>query len=162
MRESKAVDAGRRVQEGRKSVNLLISACLMGIKCRYDGGRKPLACLDQIMDRYVLIPACPEVLGGLPTPRTPSERRDDRIVTQDGRDVTAQYEQGAQETLRLAQLTGCTCALLKERSPSCGCGDIYDGSFTGTLCKGDGVCASLLKQHGVRVYGESRIQELLK
>ena len=114
------------------------------------------------MESYVLIPVCPEVLGGLPTPRVPSERRGEAVVTRDGRDVTENYRQGARESLRICQMTHTDCALLKERSPSCGFGSIYDGTFTGTLCPGDGVCAALLKQHGVRVYGESQVTELLK
>ena len=143
-------------------MNLLISACLMGVRCRYDGGRKPLENLSALMDRHVLIPVCPEVLGGLPTPRVPAERQGGRVITKDGRDVTAAYEQGAQEALRLAKMAGCTHALLKERSPSCGCGMIYDGSFTGKLCEGDGVCGALLKANGIKVLGESRVQELLE
>ena len=143
-------------------MNLLISACLMGIKCRYDGKQKKIPELDRLMESYVLIPVCPEVLGGLPTPRVPSERRGEAVVTRDGRDVTEHYRQGARERLRICQMTHTDCALLKERSPSCGVGSIYDGTFTGTLCPGDGVCAALLKQHGVRVYGESQVTELLK
>lgn len=143
-------------------MNLLISACLMGIKCRYDGKQKKIPELDRLMESYVLIPVCPEVLGGLPTPRVPSERRGEAVVTRDGRDVTENYRQGARESLRICQMTHTDCALLKERSPSCGFGSIYDGNFTGTLCPGDGVCAALLKQHGVRVYGESQVTELLK
>lgn len=143
-------------------MNLLISACLMGVRCRYDGGKKPLDCLEQLIDKHVLIPVCPEVLGGLPTPRVPAERIGDKVITKDGRDVTANYQQGAEEALRLARMAGCTHALLKERSPSCGCGIIYDGTFSGGLCKGDGVCGALLKANGVKVLGESRVQELLE
>lgn len=143
-------------------MNLLISACLMGIKCRYDGGRKPVDCLDELMEQHVLVPVCPEVLGGLPTPRTPSERIGDRVLMKDGQNVTDHYRRGAEEALRIARMSGCNCALLKERSPSCGSGTIYDGTFTGTLCPGDGVCAQLLKEHGIKVLGESRAQELLK
>lgn len=143
-------------------MNLLISACLMGVKCRYDGKQKKIPELDRLVEKYVLIPVCPEVLGGLPTPRVPSERRGEAVVTRDGRDVTENYRLGARETLRICQMTHTDCALLKERSPSCGCGSIYDGTFTGTLCPGDGVCAALLKQHGVRLYGESQVTELLK
>ena len=82
-------------------MNLLISACLMGVRCRYDGGKKPLDCLEQLIDKHVLIPVCPEVLGGLPTPRVPAERIGDKVITKDGRDVTANYQQGAEEALRL-------------------------------------------------------------
>ena len=142
-------------------MNLLISACLMGIKCRYDGKQKKIPELDRLMESYVLIPVCPEVLGGLPTPRCPAEIVQG-VVTRDGRDVTENYRRGARESLRICQMTHTDCALLKERSPSCGFGSIYDGTFTGTLCPGDGVCAALLKQHGVRVYGESQVTELLK
>lgn len=143
-------------------MNLLISACLMGVKCRYDGNTKPLACLDELLKTHTLIPVCPEVIGGLPTPRVPAERVGSKVITRDGRDVTENYQQGAAEALRLAQMTGCTHALLKERSPSCGSGMIYDGSFTGRLCPGDGVCGTLLKEHGIQVLGESRVGELLE
>ena len=83
------------------------------------------------------------------------------MVTREGGDVTAQYRRGAEEALRLADLLGCEAALLKERSPSCGSGTVYDGTFTGTLTAGDGVTAALLRTHGIPVYGESRIEELL-
>ena len=141
--------------------NLLISACLLGVQCRYDGGSKPVMPTVALMEQYHLIPICPEQLGGLPTPRKPSERRGDRVVMNDGRDVTAEYRRGAEETLRLARLYGCTAAVLKERSPSCGCGRIYDGTFTGTLTDGDGVTAALLKENGIKVYGESELEKLL-
>lgn len=143
-------------------MNVLISACLLGIRCRYDGQSKPLGCLEALLHSHVLIPVCPEVLGGLPTPRVPAERQGERVMTCDGRDVTAAYCKGAEEALRLARMAGCACALLKERSPSCGSGLIYDGSFSGRLCAGDGVCASLLKKNGMRVLGESRAEELVK
>lgn len=139
---------------------LLISACLLGVCCRYDGQRKP-AVPASLAERWQLIPVCPEQLGGLPTPRVPAERQGCRVVTRDGRDVTAAYCSGAEEALRLAQLLGCGTALLKEKSPSCGCGIIYDGCFTGTLTEGDGVTAALLKEHGFTVLGESRLEELL-
>ncbi len=142
--------------------NLLISACLLGVKCRYDGQTKPLKCLAELNDRYTLIPVCPEVLGGLPTPRVPAERQGTRVITQDGRDVTDNYVRGAEEALRIARMTGCTCALLKERSPSCGSGMIYDGTFSGGLCPGDGVCGALLKANGIEVIGESRVDELIQ
>ena len=152
--------------EGRMPVHggkepLLISACLMGAACRYDGKRKPVAQLERLLEQYHLIPVCPEQLGGLPTPRTPSERVDSRVLTEDGRDVTANYAAGAEEALRLAKLYGCTKALLKERSPSCGHGEIYDGSFSRTLRSGSGVAAQLLEESGICVYGESRWEELI-
>lgn len=142
-------------------MRVLVSACLLGVRCRYDGASKPLPGLERLLDAIDPVPVCPEQLGGLPTPRTPAERCGDRVVTRDGTDVTAQYERGAQEALRLAQLTGCTLALLKEKSPSCGCGRIYDGTHTGTLTDGNGVAAELLLQNGVRVFGETQLEELL-
>lgn len=107
------------------------------------------------------MPACPEQLGGLPTPRAPSERLGSRVVARTGADVTDAYTRGAQQTLAIAQRFGCTAALLKQRSPSCGKGEIYDGTFTGTLTPGDGVTAALLSAHGIRVYGEDDVAELL-
>ena len=104
---------------------------------------------------------CPEVLGGLPIPRPPAERQPDgRVITQKGQDVTNQYRAGAQRALELAQVHGCTLAVLKERSPSCGRGQIYDGTFSHTLTSGSGVTAQLLEEHGIPVYGESQIKNL--
>ena len=140
---------------------LLVSACLLGVNCRYDGGGKAISALPELMEAAELIPVCPEILGGLPTPRTPSERRDNRVIAGDGTDVSAAFRRGAEETLKLAKLFGARQALLKERSPSCGSGQIYDGSFSGGLTSGDGVTAELLKENGIAVYGESRIQELM-
>ena len=101
-------------------------------------------------------------MGGLPTPREPSEIRSGRVVTRDGRDVTEAFARGAREAEKIALACGCCCALLKERSPSCGLGRVYDGTFTGTLTRGDGLCARLLSQRGLRVLGESQAEELLK
>lgn len=140
---------------------VLISACLLGAACRYDGKSKPIDGLERLLERYQLIPVCPEQLGGLPTPRVPAERISDQVVAKDGRDVTGAYMRGAEEALRLAQLFGCKKAILKERSPSCGSGTIYDGTFSGRLTSGDGVTVALLKENGLRVYGESQVEELL-
>ncbi len=139
---------------------LLVSACLLGAPCRYDGKSKPLAGIERLREKYELVPVCPEREGGLPTPRTPSERRGEAVVMQDGTDVTAQYRRGAEAALKLCRREGCAAALLKERSPSCGSGAIYDGTFTHTLIPGDGVTAELLRQNGVRIYGESELDLL--
>ena len=134
---------------------LLISECLLGAACRYDGRSRPLEpdALEKLSARYALIPVCPEQLGGLPTPRPPAERGPDGVRNASGESVTAQFCRGAAETLRISAFFGCKKALLKERSPSCGSGAIYDGSFTGTLIPGDGVTAELLKARGVEVTG---------
>ena len=112
------------------------------------------------MEDHCLIPVCPEILGGLPTPRTPAERMGERVVNRLGEDVTEQYRKGAEEAAHLAKLYGCGIAVLKERSPSCGSGVIYDGSFTGRKIPGDGVTAARLKEMGVQIFGESEISRL--
>lgn len=139
---------------------ILISACLLGVSCRYDGGSKPVLSVEALMGRYQLVPVCPEQLGGLPTPRTPAERQGDRVITKDGRDVTAAYSRGAQEARKLAKLFGCDIAILKARSPSCGAQGIYDGTFTGTVIPGSGVTAELLRDAGIRVLTEDELEQL--
>lgn len=141
-------------------MRLLVSACLLGCACRYDGQSKPCPALLALMERHTLIPVCPEQLGGLSTPRPPAEQREGGVFTQTGDDVTCQYRRGAEEALRLARLYGCTTAVLKERSPSCGSGQIYDGSFSGRLTPGDGVTAALLRANGIVVLGESQVADL--
>ena len=146
--------------------NLLISACLLGVECKYSGGSNalPEETIEKLRTRYRLIPVCPETAGGLPTPRDPSERLGERVVSCRGADVTAQFKKGAEAALTLARRYGCTTALMKEHSPSCGSGLIYDGSFDGSfsgkLVKGDGCAAELLKAAGVSVVGEN-VTELL-
>ena len=137
--------------------NVLISACLLGFECKYCGGSNKLTeqQLAALGERFRLIPVCPETAGGLPTPRDPSERLGDKVVSNQGRDVTAQYQKGAETALGLARRYDCKAALLKEKSPSCGSGQIYDGSFTGKLIPGDGVAAEELKKEGLIVFGES-------
>lgn len=135
----------------------------MGKPCRYDGKSKPNEGIKALAERYELLPVCPECMGGLPTPRPPAEiMRDGSVINREGRDVSKEYRRGAELTLAIAKREGCSMALLKEKSPSCGRGRIYDGSFTGTLTEGDGVCAALLLQNGIEVYGESEIKMLLK
>ena len=142
--------------------NLLISACLLGVECKYSGGSNalPEETIEKLHTRYRLIPVCPETAGGLPTPRDPSERLGERVVSCRGADVTAQFKKGAEAALTLARRYGCTTALMKEHSPSCGSGLIYDGSFSGKLVEGDGCAAELLKAAGVSVVGEN-VTELL-
>ena len=141
--------------------NLIISACLLGISCRYDGKSVKKIDVEGLAEKYNLIPVCPEIYGGLPTPRTPSERVGDLVLMKDGRDVTENYNRGAVASLEIAKANGATLALLKERSPSCGKGAIYDGTFSGNLTARHGVCAELLINSGISVFGESEIEKLL-
>lgn len=136
---------------------ILVSACLLGVCCRYDGGGKECPALRRLMPDYQLIPVCPEQLGGLATPRPSAEILGGRVMNAAGEDLTAAFERGAREALRLAGLYGAKTAILKERSPSCGAGQVYDGSFTGALRDGDGITAALLKENGIRVLGESEL-----
>lgn len=141
--------------------NLLISACLLGIACRYDGKSVKGVDVDALRKKYNLIPVCPEIYGGLPTPRTPSERQGEKTMMKDGTDVTENYLRGARIAYELCLEFDCKKALLKERSPSCGSGKIYDGSFSGTLVDGDGVTSEYLKSFGISVFGESEVDKLL-
>ena len=136
---------------------LLISACLLGRRCKYDGGHNalPEETLAALRERFSLVPVCPETAGGLPIPREPSERKDGRVVSLSGEDVTAAFEHGAEAALALARRFGCRKALLKERSPSCGAGAIYDGSFSHAVIPGDGVTAEKLRAAGLELRGES-------
>ena len=142
-------------------MTILISACLLGLPCRYDGDSRPCNAVKELQKQHTLIPFCPEIYGGLPTPREPAERMGNSVVNRAGRDVTAEYRRGAEGALALCRMYGCSCAVLKEKSPSCGCGRIYDGTFTGTLTDGNGVTAALLLENGIPVYGESGISGLL-
>lgn len=141
-------------------MNILVSACLLGVPCKYSGGDNGCPAVLALGQRHVLVPVCPEVYGGLPTPRPPAERQGDRVVTETGTDVTAQYQKGAQAAVLLAQLTGCEAAVLKKNSPSCGCGQIYDGTFTHTLTQGSGLTAEALQRAGIPVYSEDTCQNL--
>lgn len=135
-------------------MKIIVSACLMGIHCRYNGGGAWDEGVRALREKHQLIPVCPELFGGLATPRDPAEILAGRVITCRGEDVTSQYERGAREVLALAKDMGCQAAILKKRSPSCGKGQIYDGSFSGTLADGDGITAALLAANGITVFGE--------
>lgn len=129
----------------------LCSACLLGIRCKYNGRSALNKKVVKLSKSEVLIPVCPEQLGGLPTPREPAEIRGKRVVTRSGKDVTENFKRGAEQVLKLAKLFHVREAILKQGSPSCGCGKIYDGSFAGKIVKGYGVTAALLKKNGVKI-----------
>lgn len=143
-------------------MNILVSACLLGTNCKYSGGNNLAVGLAEYLTEreYTIVPVCPECMGGLPTPRVPAERLGQRVVNKLGEDVTPQFQKGAQAALEAAREHGCTMAILKKNSPSCGCGTVYDGTFTGTLTNGDGVTARLLKEHGLAIYNEDNYTDI--
>ena len=133
---------------------ILVSACLLGVNCKYNGkNNKNDKVLDYIKDKYV-IPICPEVFSGLTTPRTPSEIRDDKVINKDKIDVTKYFEVGALKTLEIAKTLNIKKAILKQKSPSCGCGKIYDGTFSGNIINGDGITTKILKENNIDVISE--------
>lgn len=146
-------------------MNILISACLLGINTKYDGGSNKVSKLIDLIKDVTFIPICPEQLGGLSTPRPPAEiiLEDEKltVVNNQGENVTSQFVKGAKETLKTAKLYNCKYAILKERSPSCGSSKVYDGSFQGKVRHGKGVTAALLQDNGIKVYSEESINEFI-
>ena len=141
-------------------MKILVSACLLGENCKYNGGNNKNEDVIKLGNKHTLVPVCPECFAGLSIPRVPSEIKDGRVFSKEGRDVSAEFYDGAEKTLYIAEEKGCQLAVLKERSPSCGFGEIYDGSFTGTLKRGNGITAQLLSDHGITVIGESKLWKI--
>ncbi|MFW6229485.1 MAG: DUF523 domain-containing protein [Halanaerobium sp.] len=144
----------------------LVSSCLAGTNCRYDGKNNLNKKAAELVKAGKAIPICPEVLGGLPTPRDPSEIIFDRggnkrVVTEQGKDLTAEFKLGAEKTLKIARIVEAKTAILQQRSPSCGCGRIYDGTFSGNLIEGRGLTAELLIKNGIKVLTEVDLEEQL-
>lgn len=140
---------------------ILVSACLLGVKCRYDGGTTYCPSVVELMNRFDLVPVCPELLGGMPVPRTPAEIVGDRVISQDGEDRTDKFRAGALETLALALKFRAARALLKSGSPSCGCDFIHDGKFSGKLIPGNGLTAAVFRENGIEVCSELDLSPLL-
>ena len=130
---------------------ILVSACLLGVNCKYNGGNNFSDEVMEFLKDYEIIPICPEIMGGLTTPRSASEISGNKVINNEGIDVTDNFKKGAVEALKLAKLLGVKKALLKRKSPSCGSGEIYDGTFSGTLISGDGITAKLLKENDIEV-----------
>ena len=135
----------------------LVSACLAGVNCRYNGSSDKKDKIIKMIKSGKAVPICPEQLGGLSTPREPAERRKNKVVTKSNKDVTREFIRGAHECLKLAKLINCQEAILKARSPSCGCGQIYDGNFSGKLIKGDGILAEILKKNKIKVITDEEL-----
>ena len=133
---------------------ILVSACLAGVKCRYDGNDNANNEVIDMVKKGIAIPICPEQLGGLTTPRIPAEIIDDKVINKKGENVTSHFKKGAKETLRIAELANCHKAILKQSSPSCGYGKIYDGSHTGRIIEGMGLTAKLLLLKGIKIITE--------
>ncbi|MDO4502333.1 MAG: DUF523 domain-containing protein [Coriobacteriia bacterium] len=146
-------------------MRIAVSACLLGEPCRYDGRSVPCVAAETLAEQFELVPVCPEVMGGMPTPRVPSEvqmaaGRPDVVLSAEGQDVTGYFVRGAEEALRVARESGCVAALLKQKSPSCGSALIYDGSFSGTLVSGRGLAARRFAEAGLPVFDESQVDAL--
>ncbi len=144
-------------------MKILISACLLGQNVKYDGGNNSILenkFIKKLYDLDMLVPLCPEVEGGLPTPRVPVEIINGKAINQIGEDKTYFFQVGAKKTLELCKKNSIKYAILKFRSPSCGSGQIYDGTFTHTLINGDGICTKVLKNNGIRVFSEKTLNEL--
>ena len=143
-------------------LKILVSACLLGIPCRFDGGHSFSEQIFALGNDLCLIPICPEQLGGLGTPREPAEIQEGRVITAKGEDVTAPFYKGARITAQILEITDARAAILKERSPSCGSGIRYDGSFSGRLIPGNGVTTELLLESGIPVFGETSLDSFGK
>jgi len=129
----------------------LISACLIGENVKYDGLNNEHNVALELVKKGLVIPVCPEVLGGMSIPRVPSEIVLDKVVSKEGKDVTKYFQAGAQKTVEIAKQNNINIAILQARSPSCGSSQIYDGTFSGTLQDGQGVTTRLLEQNGIKV-----------
>ena len=142
-------------------MKILVSACLLGANCRYDGGNNQRSQVLELLKDHTLIPVCPEQLGGLSTPRPPVEWQGEKAMNNQGTDCTRQFVKGAEEALRIARLYQCELAILKAKSPSCGNHQIYDGTFSGTVVDGAGGTARFLQEQGIRVLNETEVEAWL-
>ncbi|MCR4879809.1 MAG: DUF523 domain-containing protein [Bacilli bacterium] len=140
---------------------ILISACLVGDKCKYNGKSNYNPLIKELLEYYELVPFCPEVEGGLSTPRDPSEMKEGSVYSSKGKDVTHNFETGAELAYNICLYLGITTAILKDCSPSCGSTEIYDGSFKGRKIKGMGMTARYLSEKGVKIIPDTKIQEFL-
>ena len=141
---------------------ILVSACLLGDNVKYNGGNNYDQRIEALKEIYDIVPICPEVFGGLTTPRIPSEIKNGEVINQEGKNVTENFRIGAHNVLNIVNYLHIKKAVLMDRSPSCGVRHIYNGRFNQTLIDGQGICAKLLKQHGVEIYTIDEIDSLLK
>lgn len=140
---------------------IIVSACLLGENCKYNGGNNKCDDVIALAEKFEIIPVCPECFGGLPIPRVPSEIKDGRVYSKTGEDLTEAFLSGAEQTLYIAKEANAPCAVLKENSPSCGFGKIYDGTFSGNKIEGNGITAQLLYDNEIQIFGESQVKRLI-
>lgn len=143
-----------------KKEKILVSACFLHEGYKYSGGANINQKIIELAEKYEFILICPEVFGGLPTPRPASEIVGDKVLSIKGKDVTINFTRGANKALELAKTNGCSKAILKSKSPSCGKGFIYDGSFSHKVIEGNGIAAKLLIENGITVYTEDELENL--
>lgn len=136
---------------------IIVSGCLIGLDCKYSGESNNTQEVHDYLRGKSYIPVCPEQLGGLSTPRPTCEIQGERVINEFGVDCTEQFEKGADEVSKIAEMTGATEAIFKEGSPSCGCNLIYDGTFSGRKIKGEGLTAKCLKEKGLKVISEKEL-----
>lgn len=138
-------------------VKYIVSACLAGVNCKYSGGNNLHPKVVELLKKGEAVLVCPEQMGGLATPRIPAEITGDKVINKAGEDVTLQFSKGAQIALQIAEMTEASAAIFKERSPSCGVSQIYDGTHSGNLTKGEGLTTQLLRKHGIKVISEEEL-----
>lgn len=143
-------------------INILVSACLLGENCKWNGRNNSRENIIKLKEKYNLIPFCAEVLGGLPTPRIPSEIRGNKVFNQVELEVTQFFTRGAQKALEVAISNNCKYAILKDHSPSCGVTKVYDGTFSRNLIEGQGITARLLQRNKIKVFSDENVDELIK
>ncbi|MBL4931071.1 DUF523 domain-containing protein [Clostridium paridis] len=141
---------------------IIVSACLLGVNCKYNGQNNEVNDILKFIDKDEIVLVCPEQLGGLTTPRPPAEIDElGNVITKNGNDVTKEFTKGAEETLKIAKLYNVNAAILKKNSPSCGFGEIYSGTFQGVKKSGNGITAELLNKNNIKVYNEENFKGLL-
>lgn len=154
--------AGNNVDsEVKNHVKYVVSGCLAGLKCRYDGGTNPCEAVIELCRLGKAVPVCPESLSGLPVPREPCEQKHGKVISRNGEDVTERFEIGANLALEKALASGARLAILKSKSPSCGYGQIYDGTFSKKLCAGNGIWTEKLINAGFKVFDENNLPEVI-
>lgn len=140
---------------------ILVSACLLGVNCKYNGLNNLNHSICKLSEKFDLIPICPEVDGGLDVPRCPSEIKDGKVFMNNGNDVTSFFQKGAKTALDKAKGNNIKYAIMKEKSPSCGLRLIYDGSFSNKLINGNGICTKMLLENNIKVYSENEVNLFL-